>query len=70
MLANQNLLYLVFNWLVNTKNSGGVAVWQAVFDAQRYGAKTTTKTAFCSTCFGHIHGLSTALPRACPPTNG
>jgi hypothetical protein len=45
MLVNQNLLHLVFKWLVNTKNSGEVAVWQALFDAQRYAPKTTTKTA-------------------------
>jgi hypothetical protein len=34
LLANQNLLYLVFKCLMNTKHSREVADWQAVFDAQ------------------------------------
>jgi hypothetical protein len=54
MLANQNLLHLVFKWLVNKKNSGEVAVWQALFDAQRYGAKTTTNSPHAR---WHIHAL-------------
>ena len=34
LLANQNLLYLVFKCLMNTKHSREAEDWQAVFDAQ------------------------------------
>jgi hypothetical protein len=34
LLANQNLLYLVFKCLMNTKHSREAEDWQAIFDAQ------------------------------------
>ncbi len=48
LVANQNLLHLVFKCLMNTKHSGQVDAWQALFDAQNAGPKTTAKTAFCA----------------------
>jgi hypothetical protein len=60
LLANQNLLHLVFKWLLNTKHSGEVGTWQALFDAQKRGAKTTTKTAAC----GGNSGISNDFPPA------
>src|SRR6185436_14017087 len=43
-LVNQNLLYLVFTCLINTKHSGSARALQAVFHAQEGGAKRAGKT--------------------------
>ena len=44
LVANQNLLHLVFKCLLSTKHSSAGGAWQALFDAQEGGRKTTTKT--------------------------
>ena len=46
-LVNQNLLYLVFTCLINTKHSGSARALQAVFHAQEGGAKRAGKTVSC-----------------------
>ena len=60
LLANQNLQHLVLKWLLSTKHSRVVGAWQALFDAQEGGRKTTTKTAHCGTdccIFTHVPPL-------------
>ncbi len=47
-LWNQNLLYLVFKCLMSTKHSGSVGRPQAVFHAQKWGTKSTSKTGVCA----------------------
>ena len=47
MQSNQNLLYLVLKCGLNTKHSGSRQRVQALFDAQKRGAKTAAKTVFC-----------------------
>jgi hypothetical protein len=58
LLDNQNLLYLVFKCLMNTKHSGQSGGRQGVFDAQNGCIKTTTKTGSC----GAVAGISTNVP--------
>jgi hypothetical protein len=47
---------------MNTKHSGEVTDWQAVFDAQETAAKTTTKTA----SWERVSGISKVFP---PPVH-
>jgi hypothetical protein len=75
MLVNQNLLYLVFKCLMNTKHSGSGRAPQAVFDAQEEGRKTIRKTGLCGGSAGicnnnpplihtFVHGLRAADERS------
>ena len=57
-LVNQNLLYLVFMCLMNTKHSGSGRALQAVFNAQEGGPKRTRKTGLC----GALAGISNDNP--------
>ena len=50
LLPNQNLLYMVLKYSLNTKHSGSERLVQAVFDTQKRGWKTTGKTAVCGAC--------------------
>jgi len=60
LLANQNLLHLVFKWLMNTKDSEGRAEWQGFFVPQEGVPKSGTKTADCRASFD----LSKVFPPA------
>lgn len=58
LVANQNLLHLVLKCLMSTKHSGEAGAWQALFDAQAGGRKTTAKTADC----GAVSGICKRVP--------
>ena len=69
LLANQNLQHLVLKCLLSTKHSRVGNAWQALFDAQERGRKTTTKTAHCGAVCRifthvppHIHRLVHRTP--------
>jgi hypothetical protein len=74
LLANQNLQDLVLKCLLRTKDSRVGDAWQALFDAQQEGPKTTLKTAHWRAVrciFTHLPPpIHRVVHRKSHPTNG
>lgn len=71
LLANRNLLHLVFWRQFDTKNSRPSAAWQAVFDAQATASESASKTARCiragGKCTGRPPSVHRLFHRGFPP---